>query len=253
MSTLTVNNISKTFNIERGFFKTTNSSLKALDGVSISVKKGSILGVVGESGSGKTTLGKAIVRLLHPEAGVITIDGVDINSFSRKDYSKKVQMIFQDPFSSLNPKLDIQTSLSEASDLADPDETYEVVLKTLGNVGLDKSVLISYPHQFSGGQRQRIALARALMKKPDFIIADEPLSSLDVSIGNQLLNLFLDLKCSGETTFVFISHDIAATSSISDYIVVMKNGRIVEQGETTEVIGAPKEDYTKNLIAAVPV
>ena len=248
-----VNNISKTFYSSGGIFSGSNREIKALDDVSLSLEEGKILGIVGESGSGKTTLGKCILRLHTLDSGNITIDDHDINRYSRKEFSTMVQMIFQDPFSSLNPKLSVETILSEASELNNKKAVHEEVLSVLNSVGLNESILHNYPHQFSGGQRQRVALARALMKKPRFIVADEPLSSLDVSIGNQLLNLFISLKNSDNMSFVFISHDIAATASIADTVIVMHNGKIVEAGDCMEVIKNPKEEYTKNLISAVPV
>ena len=248
MSLLETVNITKTFSTQRGFFSGRTANLRALDGVSISLEQGCVAGILGESGSGKTTLGKIICRLLSPDSGKVLIDGKDINDYSRFELSTKVQMIFQDPFASLNPKLTIGTMLREAAREGLPSAIEE----TLSLVGLDPGILPSYPHNFSGGQRQRIAIARALLKKPKIIIADEPLSSLDISIQSQILALFVKLKVSLGISFVFISHDIVTASNMADYFYIMKNGSIVEEGAPSGVISSPKTEYTKQLLQAVP-
>lgn len=252
MTLLKVTNVSKSFPIEGGLFRSGSGFVKALDYVSVSMEEGKVLGVVGESGSGKTTLGKLICRLIIPDQGSITLYGRDIESFNNKEFSEKVQMIFQDPFASLNPKLSIHTILTEAAFNYPEKERQSVVADTLKTVKLPENILCSYPHQFSGGQRQRIAIARALIKKPKLIVADEPLSSLDLTIQSQLMQLFMELKETRKLSFMFISHDLAVTANLSDYLVVMQNGKIVEEGETGKVICYPEKDYTKRLLEAVP-
>ena len=249
MALLEVKNVSKSFTRQKGFFSSETSRLLALDNVSISLKEGGFVGILGESGSGKTTLGRIICRLLLPDSGEVIIDGKNINNSPRAELAAKVQMIFQDPFASLNPKLTLKTILGEAA----AGQSAGEIEDALSLVGLSGDILSLYPHHFSGGQRQRIAIARALLKKPKIIIADEPLSSLDLSIQMQILALFVRLKDSMGISFVFISHDIVTASNIADYFYIMKNGRIVEEGEAGEVLTAPKTDYTKELLSAVPL
>jgi ABC-type oligopeptide transport system ATPase subunit len=249
MNLLSVRNISKSFHLQKGFFSNEASKLTALDDVSISLEEGGFSAIIGESGSGKTTLGKIICRLIGPDQGEVLIDSKNINEYSRFELSEKVQMIFQDPFASLNPKLTIKTILSEA--VQKPGGLYEIE-NILSLVGLTGEVLSLYPHHFSGGQRQRIAIARALLKKPRLIIADEPLSSLDISIQAQILDMFVKLKNSLSISFIFISHDIVAASNVADFFYIMKNGIIVEQGETQKIISSPTTDYAKNLLNSVP-
>lgn len=252
MGLLTVKNITKNFAIEKGLFRKKSGAISALNNVSFSLDHGKVVGVVGESGSGKTTLGKTVCRLILPDKGEVLINDVNINSLSRYELAGKVQMIFQDPFASLNPKLTIGTILSEAILNKKKDERNNMIFETLKTVGLPENTVSCYPHQFSGGQRQRIALARALMRHPDIIVADEPLSSLDISIQNQLLNLLIELKDKNKLSFIFVSHDLVTASNLADYILVMKNGYVVEEGPTKSVISSPKESYTENLISAVP-
>ncbi|MCB4790937.1 MAG: ATP-binding cassette domain-containing protein [Elusimicrobia bacterium] len=251
MTLLKAENLFKIFSIEGGIFRSKTGSVRALDNISLELKEAQVLGIVGESGSGKTTLGKALCGLLPVDAGSIFIDGKAINLYSRQELSTKVQMIFQDPFASLNPKLSIGTILFEAvtKDNLRPDG--KIVSETLELVGLPKDILKSYPHQFSGGQRQRIAIARVLLKKPKIIIADEPLSSLDISIQNQLLNLFMKLKGQHSTAFIFISHDMVVTSNLADYILVMKDGMIVEENDARSIILSSRTDYTKKLVSSI--
>lgn len=251
MTLLSVRNLIKSYPIEGGFFRSRSGSVRALDNVSLSLEKGKVLGIVGESGSGKTTLGKVICRLLPRDSGEVLVDGKNIDDYSRREFSGKVQMVFQDPYASLNPKLSIGTILGEAAGGA--AEAREASIRdALLTVGLQENILRSYPHQFSGGQRQRIALARTLLKKPEIIIADEPLSALDLTIQNQLLELFTELRDKEEIAFVFISHDLAVTSGLADYLIVMQNGKIAEEGPADKVISAPESEYTKRLLAAVP-
>jgi peptide/nickel transport system ATP-binding protein len=241
MALLKAGNITKTFDI-----------VKALDDVSISVEPSRVLGVVGESGSGKTTLGKILCGLIRPDSGEILIEGKDIRAYSPAELATRIQMVFQDPFMSLNPKLSVRTILSEAAFHLPRNARRGLIEETLDAVGLSQNILASYPHQFSGGQRQRIAIARALIKRPKVIVADEPLSALDLTTQNQLLELFAGLKSRFGISFVFISHDLSVTGELSDYLIVMQNGKIIEGGATREVISAPKEEYTRRLLAAVP-
>jgi ABC-type glutathione transport system ATPase component len=251
MSLLQVRNLYKTFPVEGGVFRRKAGEVAALNNVSLSLHEGKVIGIVGESGSGKTTLGKILCGLYRPDNGKVFIDDRNIELYKKKELASKVQMIFQDPFASLNPKLTIGTMLSEA--VAERDGKNKTVENILDLVGLPRDILASYPHQFSGGQRQRIALARALIRKPKIIIADEPLSSLDISIQNQLLNVFIELKEKHLVSFIFISHDLVTAGNLADYIVVMKDGRIVEEGPASMVILSPQNEYTRKLISAVPV
>lgn len=250
MNILETKNLNKTFAVERGILLSKTGSVRALDGVSFEVDEGKVLGVIGESGSGKTTLARVLCRLMEPDSGEILISGKNIGEYSRRELSHQVQMIFQDPFTSLNPKLTVGTILAEALD--DRSDASNKIREILSTVGLPPDISTSYPHQFSGGQRQRIAIARSLLKNPRIIIADEPLSSLDVSVQSQILKLFRDLRAKLGLTFIFISHDISTTASFADYTIVMKNGRIVDRGETRDIISAPQDDYTKKLINSVP-
>jgi len=249
MSLLTVKHVCKSFDLQGGFFSSESAKLLALDDVNISLEEGGFTGILGESGSGKTTLARVICRLLQPDSGEVLIEGRSVNEYSRLELSMKVQMIFQDPFASLNPKLSLRTILGEAA----PGGSLKAIEETLSLVGLPGDALPLYPHHFSGGQRQRIAIARALLKKPRIIIADEPLSSLDISIQAQILELFSELKKSFNISFIFISHDIVTASNIVDYFYVMKGGRVVEEGPAEKILTSPSTDYTKNLLAAVPL
>jgi ABC-type oligopeptide transport system ATPase subunit len=252
MSLLTVKNLTRAFTIDKGIFHRHAGKVLAVDNVSLSLEPGSVLGVIGESGSGKTTLGKLICRLLVPDSGQIELQGKDVQKLPRTVLADLVQMIFQDPYASLNPRLPVGTILCEAvRGLSGPEQRRRAE-EMLATVGLPGDILTSYPHQFSGGQRQRIAIARALMRKPAVIVADEPLSALDISIQNQLLNLFLRLKNEHRTSFIFISHDLVTAGNLADYLLVMKDGKIVEEGPTARVIEAPANAYTQRLLAAVP-
>ena len=251
MSLLSVDKINKEFSIETGFLLRKTGTVHALENVSFELEAGSVLGIIGESGSGKTTLARVLCKLVSPDSGSVFISGRNINDYSRQELSRHIQLIFQDPFASLNPKLSVGTLLSEAIDLK-TDDTSGQVREMLRTVGMPDDILRSYPHQFSGGQRQRIAIARALLKKPKIIVADEPLSSLDITIQSQILGLFKELKGRFGLTFIFISHDIVTTASFADYVIVMKNGKIMERGAVKKVISSPENIYTKNLISAVP-
>lgn len=231
----------------------------AVNGVSLSIKKGEILAIAGESGCGKSTLAKALMKLVDINSGEINIDGQDIvplkHNKDLKKYYQKVQMIFQNPYSSLNPKMKIGQILSEPLEIntkLSKDEIKNAILNTILKVGLDENCLDMYPHEFSGGQRQRIAIARALILNPEFIIADEPVSALDVSIQAQIINLLKQLKDEYNLTFVFISHDLSVIKYISDRVAVMYLGEIAEIGKTEEIFNNPKHPYTQALLSAVP-
>lgn len=234
-------------------------TVHAVNGVSFEIKKGEILAIAGESGCGKSTLAKAIMKLVDSKSGEIFIDDRNILNLTKRDdlknFYKKVQMIFQNPYSSLNPKMKIGQILREPLEIntnLNKDEINSIVEDKIKKAGLDKNCLELYPHEFSGGQRQRIAIARALVMNPDFIIADEPVSALDVSIQAQIINLLKDLKQDYNLTFLFISHDLSVIKYISDRIAVMYLGEIIELGTTDEIFNSPKHPYTKALLSSVP-
>ena len=231
----------------------------AVNGVTLNINKGEILAIAGESGCGKSTLAKAVMKLVNSKKGEIILDGENILNFNKKyelqKFYKKVQMIFQNPYSSLNPKMKIGEILKEPliiNTKLSKNEIDEIILEKLGNVGLDDTCLNLYPHEFSGGQRQRIAIARSLLLNPEFIIADEPVSALDVSIQAQIINLLKELKNNLNLTFLFISHDLSVIKYLSDRIAIMYLGEIVEIGKTNEIFNQPKHPYTKALLASVP-
>ncbi|MFA5780222.1 MAG: ATP-binding cassette domain-containing protein [Elusimicrobiota bacterium] len=244
-------NVNKNFCIEKNFFSNKTADIRAVDNVSIELKKGEIVGLAGESGSGKTTLAKIIAGLLGYDSGEIFIDDRNIKNYLRYELSKKIQMIFQDPFSSLNPKLSIGTIIKEA--IKTKKNTDENAANVLNLVGLSGDAMQKYPHQFSGGQRQRIAIARALASEPKIIIADEPVSSLDISVQAQIMNLFLDLKKNLGLSYIIISHDLNLLNAVSDDIAIMQNGKIVEYGQSEKIMNRPENPYTKKLISAIPV
>jgi len=253
MDLLNVTNVSKSFGVERGMFRRRAGTIAAVSNVSLTLGPAQVLGIVGESGSGKTTLGKIITGLLQPDRGAVLIEGKNVLTMPREERAAKIQMVFQDPFASLNPRLTISTMLYEAASFHPSSEREKVVVETLSTVGLTSAVLASYPHQFSGGQRQRIAIARALIRNPDILIADEPLSALDLSVQNQLLEVFLNLKLKHALAMLFISHDLAVTSNLADRMLVMKDGIVVEEGQTAQIISCPGNAYTQKLLAAVPM
>ncbi|MFT0803929.1 ABC transporter ATP-binding protein [Bacillus swezeyi] len=236
-----------------------NKTVKAVDDISFSVKKGEILGIVGESGCGKSTLGKSILRLTEPTSGKVTFLGRELTGLDAKELRRMrrhFQMIFQDPYASLNPRMKIKDILEEpliVHRLGTKAERKEVVRSMLEIVGMDDSYGERYAHQFSGGQRQRIGIAKALITKPKLIIADEPVSALDVSVQAQILNLLSDLQEAFSLTFLFISHDLGVVRYISDRVAVMYFGKIVEVSDAETLFREPKHPYTEALLAAVPV
>ncbi|MFT4690296.1 MAG: ABC transporter ATP-binding protein [Verrucomicrobiia bacterium] len=259
MSLLEVNELKVHFPVKQSVFSRVRKHVKAVDGVSISVNAGETVGLVGESGCGKTTLGRAIIRLLEPTAGLIRFDEEEITGLGAAELRPKrkgFQMIFQDPFSSLNPRMTVGQIISEALDIhrlaKDRAAKDERVAQLLRQVGLDPQHAQRYPHEFSGGQRQRIGIARALAVEPRLIVCDEPVSALDVSVQAQIVNLLQDLQQQHGMAYLFIAHDLAVVKHISQRIVVMYLGKVVEQGSAAEVVDSPKHPYTQALISAVP-
>ncbi len=248
------------FPVERGLlFRKRVATVRAVDGVSLELKKGEILGLVGESGCGKSTLGRSVLQLIRPTSGSIrlgdrdltNLDGLELRA-ARADF----QMIFQDPYASLNPRMTVYDALAEAISThrqVDGAELPRLVSELMEKVGLSRRAMRKYPHEFSGGQRQRIAIARALAVEPKLLIADEPVSALDVSIQAQIINLLEKLSREMELTLIFISHDLSVVKHISDRIAVMYLGKIVELGPASEVIEKPLHPYTRALVSAVPV
>lgn len=237
----------------------TEQSVHAVNNVSLNIQKGEILAIAGESGCGKSTLAKTIMKLIASNSGEILFNGQNILKYKTRDenknFYKKVQMIFQNPYSSLNPKMKISEILKEPlliNTKYNQNEIQNIIEENLKKVGIEKSALKLYPHEFSGGQRQRIAIARSLILNPEFIIADEPVSALDVSIQAQIINLLKQLKDDYNLTFLFISHDLSVIKYISDRIAIMYLGEIVEIGKTEEIFKSPKHPYTMALLSAVP-
>lgn len=233
--------------------------VRAVEGVSIQIEKGQTLGLVGESGCGKSTFGRCLLRLIEPTAGNVMFDGVDVTSLRPKDllpYRRRMQIIFQDPYSSLNPRLTIGRILEEPLVIhklaATSAQRKRRVEELLDLVGLPPTAASRYPHEFSGGQRQRVGIARALAVEPDFIVCDEPVSALDVSIQAQVLNLLLDLQERLNLTYLFISHDLRVVEHLSHHVAVMYLGRIVEAGPAEQVFAHPAHPYTQALLSAVP-
>jgi oligopeptide transport system ATP-binding protein len=256
---LTVENLKVYFPILGGVFRRRVGEVKAVDDVSFEVRRGQTVGLVGESGSGKTTLGRAIIRLVEPTAGVIRYEGKkisDLGSGAFWPYRKKIQIIFQDPYNSLNPRLSVFEIIGEALEIHFPQMTRadrrDKVAGLLDQVGLMRDHLDRYPHEFSGGQRQRIGIARALAVGPEFIVCDEPVSALDVSVQAQIVNLLQDLQQELGLTYLFIAHDLAVVEHISDYVLVMNQGKIVEAASSEAIYANPQHEYTRKLLAAVP-
>lgn len=256
---LEVRGLKKYFPIKGGFFNTTVAYLKAVDDISFYINKGEVLGVVGESGCGKSTTGRAILRLHEPDAGEVIFENVDICKLKGEDMRRKrrdMQLIFQDPYSSLNPRKTVGDIVEEpilVHEKIGRNERTERVKELLQLVGLSPYHIRRYPHEFSGGQRQRIGIARALACNPKFIVCDEAVSALDVSIQAQIINLFEELKEKLDLTYMFISHDLSVVRHISDRIFVMYLGKVVEMAQSEELFKSPIHPYTQALLSAIPI
>jgi oligopeptide transport system ATP-binding protein len=261
MSYLELENLSRHFVRRAGWPIPRKTIVRAVDGVSLKIEKGEILGLVGESGCGKSTLSRLIMQLLAPTSGSVVLEGERLADLPPNEIRKRrrdFQMIFQDPYASLNPRMTVFSTLAEAiltrhAELSGDRSALETAVATLmARVGLDSRYIRKYPHEFSGGQRQRIAIARALGPEPKLVLADEPVSALDVSIQSQILNLLLELRAELGLTMIFISHDLSVVRYIADRIAVMDEGKIVEVGESNDLFENPKSEVTRTLLSAIP-
>ncbi len=252
---LEVQGLKQHFPIRTGFFKTT--PLKAVDGVSFTINKGETLGLVGESGCGKTTVGRSILRLYEPTAGHVFFEGEEVTKNNITEMRKKMQMVFQDPYSSLDPRMTVEDIIGEPLDVhklySNKKERREKILELMNYVGLNSEHATRYAHEFSGGQRQRIGIARALAVDPKFIVCDEPVSALDVSIQAQVINMFEELQEKLGVAYLFIAHDLLVVHHISQRIAVMYLGKIVEMADADELNNNPLHPYTQSLLSAVPI
>jgi peptide/nickel transport system ATP-binding protein/oligopeptide transport system ATP-binding protein len=259
MPLLEVRNLRTWFPVRTGIFRRHTDDVKAVDDVSFTVEAGTTVGLVGESGSGKTTIGKSILKLVPSTGGEILFEGRDILPLTEGEFRplrREMQMIFQDPFGSLNPRHTIFQIVGEALEIHFPamsrDDRRARVAELMTQVGLKPDMMERYPHEFSGGQRQRIGIARALAVKPKFIVCDEPVSALDVSVQAQIVNLLQDLQAELGLTYLFIAHDLGVVEHVSDQVLVMYRGKIVEAAPAESIYANPQHDYTKKLLAAVP-
>jgi peptide/nickel transport system ATP-binding protein/oligopeptide transport system ATP-binding protein len=254
-----VRNLVKYYPVYGGVFKRVVAQVKAVDDVSFNIRKGETLGLVGESGCGKTTVGHTMLGLISPTSGSVIYNDVDIFGLDRKGFKamrRNLQIVFQDPYASLDPRLPIGESIAEGlkiHNIGTNQERFEMVLKALRNVGLEDYHATRYPHEFSGGQRQRIGIARALVMNPKFIVLDEPVSALDVSIQAQVLNILKDLQKEFGLTFLFVAHNLAVVEHISDRVAVMYLGKMVEQSKSVELFKYPLHPYTRALMSAIPI
>ena len=252
---LEVEHLKQYFPVRTGFMKTT--PLKAVDDVSFKIRPGETLGLVGESGCGKTTVGRTLLRLYEPTGGRVIFDGEEVNSKNINSMRKKMQMVFQDPYSSLNPRMTVEDIIGEPLDThklySNKKERREKILELMELVGLNADHATRYAHEFSGGQRQRIGIARALAVNPKFIVCDEPVSALDVSIQAQVINMFEDLQKKLGVAYLFIAHDLLVVQHISDRIAVMYLGHMVEMADANELMAKPMHPYTQSLLSAVPI
>ncbi len=253
---LEVTDLKMHFPIRAGLLQRPVGWVKAVDGVSFTINEGETIGLVGESGCGKTTLGRTIIRLYEPTAGEIRFQGQNVAEWETLAFRRQAQMIFQDPVGSLNPRMTVGAIVGEPLRVhrlcGSRQEERDRVAELLRSVGLSPDHAHRYPHEFSGGQRQRIGIARALAVQPKFIVCDEPVSALDVSVQAQIINLLQDLQEQFKLTFLFIAHDLAVIEHISDRVLVMYYGKIVEAASAEQIYAAPQHDYTKKLLAAVP-
>jgi len=259
MPLLSVRNLRTWFPVTGGVLRRHIDDIKAVDDVSFDVEEGTTVGLVGESGSGKSTIGKTLLKLVPATSGEVLFEGRDILPLSENEFRplrREMQMIFQDPFGSLNPRHTVFQIIGEALEIHFPQmsrsDRRERVAELLKQVGLKPEMMERYPHEFSGGQRQRIGTARALAVKPKFIVCDEPVSALDVSVQAQIVNLLQDLQAELNLTFLFIAHDLAVVEHMSDHVLVMYRGKIVESASAEAIYNNPQHEYTKKLLAAVP-
>ena len=256
---LEVKNLVKWFPIKSSFFKQTIGNVRAVDGISFKIKRGQTMGLVGESGCGKSTAGRTILRLLEKTSGEVWYDGKEIFSLSKEELRRmrpRMQIVFQDPYSSLSPRLPVGEIIGEAvreHGIVPPEEYDDYITRVMKACGLPEYYKDRYPHEFSGGQRQRICIARALALSPDFIVCDEPVSALDVSIQAQIINLLRQLQKDFGITYLFISHDLSVVEHISDTVGVMYLGTMVEYSETEKIFGKPLHPYTTALFSAIPI
>lgn len=256
---LQVKNLVKWFPIKTGFFKRTTGHVKAVDGVSFSIKRRQTMGLVGESGCGKSTCGRTLLRLMDKTAGEVIFDGQDVFALSKEELRRmrpRMQLVFQDPYSSLSPRLPVGEIIGEAArehKIVPDNEFDEYITRVMDVCGLPAYYKERYPHEFSGGQRQRICIARALALSPDFIVCDEPVSALDVSIQAQIINLLKNLQRDFGLTYLFISHDLSVVEHISDTVGVMYLGTMVEYADTEEIFANPLNPYTQALFSAIPI
>lgn len=254
-----VNNLVKYFPVHGGLMQRVKAWVQAVDNVSFVVKEGETLGLVGESGCGKTTVGRSMLRLIEPTSGEVNFDGqnvITLKGNELKAMRRNMQIIFQDPYASLDPRIPVGESISEGlriHNIGTPKERHEIVMDTLKKVGLEAYHSRRYPHEFSGGQRQRIGIARALALQPKFIVADEPVSALDVSIQSQVLNILKDLQKEFHLTYLFIAHNLSVVEHISDRVAVMYLGKIVELADRMELFRNPLHPYTQALMSAIPI
>ena len=256
---LKTDEVSKSFGSGISFFGLgkTGREVKAVREVNVELRKGETLGIVGESGSGKSTLARCIIKLMESDQGQIELDGVDISKLNRNNmraYRNRIQMVFQDPFASLNPRSRVGDIISQGPILqgVDKDEAHANTRELLDIVGLDNKSFDRFPHEFSGGQRQRIGIARALALKPDILVADEPVSALDVSIQAQILELLDKIRKQMDLSMLFITHDLRVAAQVCDQVAVMQYGKVIEVGPTAKLFANPKHEYTKALLAAIP-